>query len=175
MKQKDIIETIEKKFPDEVVASDAEAINAFIAVKPEALHKIVEFMHDDENLLFDMCHSIAGVDYAKDKPLAITYHFTSYKFKHWLTVKVEFADRENCEIETISDIYGGANWHEREAYDLLGIIFKGHPNLKRILTPDDWEGHPLRKDYQMPETYQGVKAKAENTWASNAFHFPEKK
>ena len=174
MERVEIIGIVKEKFAEHVDTVDEAAVDPFIVIKPEGLRPVVEFILEDERLLFDMCHSIAGVDYDANEPLGLTYVFSSFKLKHWFTLKVRFEGRDNCELETISDIHQGANWHERETFDLLGIKFKNHPDLTRILTPEDWEGHPLRKDYEMPETYQGVKNKPEDTWASNAFKFPEK-
>ena len=89
--------------------------------------------------------------------LSVYYHIESTKLKHKLCLKVS-APRENPQVESVSEVWKHADWHEREAYDLVGINFLNHPDLRRILMPYDWEyGHPLRKDYKNPEFYQGMK------------------
>ena len=173
MEKTEILKILVDKFGDKVIETVEDTIDATVVIKPENLRLLVEFIKENEQLLFNVCHSISGVDYDKTKPLSLTYHFVSYKFHHWLALKVAFEGRDDCVVDTICDIHAGANWLEREVYDLFGIKFENHPDLRRILTPDDWEGHPLRKDYEMPETYQDVKNKPENGWNSNAFKFPE--
>ena len=89
--------------------------------------------------------------------LSVFYHLDSTSLKHKITLKVS-APRENPEVESVENIWRAADWHEREAYDMYGIIFLNHPNLIRILMPYDWDaGYPLRKDYKNPEFYQGMK------------------
>ena len=173
MNKTKIIEKLTAKFGEEAFEIPEESIDATIILLPSEFRKIVEFINSDDELLMHVCHSISGLDVGADKALAAVYHFVSFKFHHWLTIKVQFEGRENCEVETISDIYDGANWLERETFDLYGIKFLNHPDLRRILTPENWQGHPLLKDYETPETYQDVKNKPENTWNSNAFKFPE--
>jgi NADH-quinone oxidoreductase subunit C len=97
---------------------------------------------------------LSGVD-LKGR-LAVVYQLFSMVKKHKITLKVEVpTDAPN--VQSVESIWKTANWHEREAYDLYGITFIGHPDLRRILLPYDWEGHPLRKDYQVPEYYNGMK------------------
>ena len=88
--------------------------------------------------------------------LAVVYHLYSYVHHHKLVVKV-VVPKSNPVVKTVSDVWAAAEWHEREAYDLVGMTFEGHPDLRRILLPEDWEGHPLRKDYKVPEFYKGMK------------------
>ena len=173
MKKAEIIAKLIEKFGEETFETPEESIDATIVLKPEYFRNIVEFIYADEEMLFNVCHSISGLDTGVGEPLSTVYHFVSFRFHHWLTVKVQFEGRDNCEVESISDIFEGANWLERETFDLFGVKFINHPDLRRILTPEDWEGHPLLKDYVTPEFYQNVKNKPENTWNSNAFKFPE--
>ena len=86
------------------------------------------------------------------------YHLYSIPHDIHLALKVEL-DRTKPEVDSVTEIWKTADWHEREAYDLLGIHFKNHPDLRRILLPDDWEGHPLRKDYVEQEKYHEIKVK----------------
>ena len=98
-----------------------------------------------------------GLETIKGGTLSVYYHLESTKLKHKLTLKAS-TDREKPEVVTVTEVWKGADWHEREAYDMYGIIFLNHPDLRRILMPYDWEfGYPLRKDYKNPEFYQGMK------------------
>jgi NADH-quinone oxidoreductase subunit C len=101
--------------------------------------------------------NLSGVDEIKDGLLSVYYHLESTKLKHKITLKVS-TDRNNPEVPSVIEVWKGADWHEREAYDMFGIIFLNHPDLRRILMPYDWDaGFPLRKDYENPEFYQGMK------------------
>ena len=98
-----------------------------------------------------------GFDTIKGGTLSVWYHLESIELKHKITLKVS-TERENPEVASVAEIWRSSDWHEREAFDLYGIKFLNHPDLRRILMPYDWEaGHPLRKDYKNPEFYQGMK------------------
>lgn len=90
--------------------------------------------------------------------MEVVYHLYSIPFNKALAVKI-IVPRDHPEVPSVAHIWRTANWHEREAFDLLGIHFAGHPDLRRILLPADWEGHPLRKDYQEQSTYRGISVK----------------
>ena len=108
-------------------------------------------------LLFDSLMNLSGVDEIKANLLSVYYHLESTKLKNKITLKVS-TDRNKPEVTTVTEVWKAADWHEREAYDLFGIIFLNHPDLRRILMPYDWDaGYPLRKDYENPEFYQGMK------------------
>jgi NADH-quinone oxidoreductase subunit C len=152
---KEIFETIKGRFEDAVVAvvEPEKTGDPWIQVKPEKLVEIATFLRDDEALKFDYCSCVSGVD--DTKTFWVVYHLYSIPHKHWMVMKVD-AGREDPKVPSVSGVWPASNWHEREAYDLLGIRFEGHPDLRRILLPEDWEGHPLRKDYTFPEDYQGI-------------------
>lgn len=121
------------------------------------IDKISRFLHDNEELNFDSLINLSGVDEIKANLLSVYYHIESTSLKHKLVLKVT-TDRTNPEVLSVTGIWKGADWHEREAYDMFGIKFLNHPDLRRILMPYDWEaGYPLRKDYENPEFYQGMK------------------
>lgn len=130
-----------------------EAGEGWIEVKAESWHEVAAHLKNDSALAFDYLRSISGVDYVEW--IESVYHFLSYKHDHEATVKVKVT-RENPSLASVMDLWPAADWHERETYDLLGIIFEGHDDLKRILLPEDWDGHPLRKDYKQPEEYHGI-------------------
>ncbi len=155
MTAQEIHDIIKAKFPDSVLESKLETIsNPFIKIQPEKILEVVQFLKNDERLQFDFLSCLSGVDY-KGK-LGVVYHLFSMTQKHKMVLKVE-VPTESPNIPSVESVWKTANWHEREAFDLYGINFIGHPDLRRILLPDDWEGHPLRKDYQTPEFYNGMK------------------
>jgi NADH-quinone oxidoreductase subunit C len=109
----------------------------------------------DPAFAFDYLECITGVDYPDDKKIAVVYHLYSYSKKHRIVLKA-FLDREDPAIPTLVNVWSCANWQERECFDLLGVIFEGHPDLRRLLLPDDWEGYPLRKDYEEKDSYHDI-------------------
>ncbi len=152
----EITERLKTSFPDAVVESKAEGVpDPFIKIAAARILEVAKFLRDGESLGFDYLDSLSGVDNGKNM-LGVVYHISSVKHHHKITLKVE-VPREKPEVSSVSSVWPTANWHEREAYDLIGIVFSGHPDLRRILLPEDWEGHPLRKDYKVPEFYRGMK------------------
>ncbi len=125
-------------------------------VKKEHLLPLCRFLKNDPDTQFDFLSEVIGVHYPEneDKPLQVVYHLFSTTKKHRIRLKVNLAEDE--EVESVYPVWRSANWYEREAYDMVGIRFANHPDLRRILLPDDWEGHPLRKEYplQGPEGYR---------------------
>lgn len=128
-----------------------------LLVSPNEIDKISVFLHDNQELQFDSLVLLSGVDEVKANLLSVYYHIESTSIKHKIVLKV-VTDRSNPEVNSVTSVWKGADWHEREAYDMYGIKFTNHPDLRRILMPYDWEaGFPLRKDYENPEFYQGMK------------------
>jgi len=120
-----------------------------IKVKKFKIFEICKFLHDDKDLDFDYLSNVCGVDYYPKKPrFEVVYHLYSIKKNHRVRIKVS-VDESDLTVDSVTDIWGSANWHEREIYDMFGIKFLNHPDLRRILMPDEWEGHPLRKDYPL--------------------------
>lgn len=150
-----IFERLKNEFGDAVLSEKVEYnFEPFIRINPQNVIDIMLFLRDEEDLKFDYLACLSGMDY-KDT-LGVVYHLYSIQYKHRVTIKVE-VPKEDPKVPSVSKVWRTADWHEREAYDMFGIIFVGHENLIRILTPYDWEGHPLRKDYKQPETYHGLK------------------
>jgi len=130
---------------------------AIIIVPALEIDKITMFLKDSSELLFDSLVNLSGVDEIKAGLLSVYYHLESTSLKHKILLKVT-TDRNKPEVVTVTEVWKSADWHEREAYDMFGIIFINHPDLRRILMPYDWDaGYPLRKDYENPEFYQGMK------------------
>ena len=127
-----------------------------LQVSPEALQAVCRCLKEEEQAYFDHLACIAGVDNGEaDGTMEVVYHLYSIPYNTSLGLQVVIS-RGKPVVASISGIWGAANWHEREAYDLMGISFEGHPDLRRILLPADWEGHPLRKDYEAVGKYHGL-------------------
>jgi NADH-quinone oxidoreductase subunit C len=157
MTTKEISEKLKEKFSDAILDVKVEGVlEPFVRVSPDRWIEIAQFLRDDDNLKFDYLTCITSIDSGKGTTLSAIYNVTSVPKHHKIAIKIE-VPKEKAEIPSVSSVWPAANWHEREAYDLMGITFLGHPDLRRILLPDDWEGHPLRKDYKTPDTYHGMK------------------
>ncbi|MDX1640216.1 MAG: NADH-quinone oxidoreductase subunit C [Balneolaceae bacterium] len=127
----------------------------WILVEASSLKSIMKTLRDDPQLSFNVLMCLSGVHYQEDEELGVTYHLNSTRFGHSLAIKVRVSI-DNPHVPSVESIWKTANWHEREAWDMVGVIFDDHPNHKRILCAEDWEGHPLRKDYVQQEYYQGM-------------------
>ena len=127
------------------------------------------FLRDDPRLALNLLRSISSLDLIADERLACIYDLVQVPTDRPTELKTktqEFAvrvvtDRGDPVIPSVAHVWPTADWHEREAYDLMGVRFSGHPDLRRILCPEDWEGHPLRKDYEFPLEYHGIPATTE--------------
>lgn len=130
-------------------------------VSPQHLREVATVMRDDANLRFEMCLGVSGVNYPElvGEELHAVYHFASITH-NMRRVRLELScSDEHAVLPSIVDVYPAIDWHERETYDMFGIVFEGHPGLTRILMPDDWPGHPQRKDYPLggiPVEYKGA-------------------
>jgi NADH-quinone oxidoreductase subunit C len=127
-----------------------------VRVEKDLLQTLAVFLRDTEGFYFDSLACLSGIDAAQN--FEVAYNLYSIPYHHSLCLKVAVPKTEPF-VPTLSAIWATANWHEREAYDLLGIVFEGHPDLRRILMPADWVGHPLQKDYTEAELYHGIKIK----------------
>ncbi|MGA3245953.1 MAG: NADH-quinone oxidoreductase subunit C [Bacteroidota bacterium] len=156
MTAEEIYNSLKTKFGDAILEAKLDALQPWISVDPAKTKEIALFLRDDQAMQFDYMMCLSGVDYNKDGKLGIVYHLFSMVHKHKIVLKA-FCTKENPHIQSVSSVWGTANWHEREAFDMYGIIIDEHPDLRRILLPYDWEGHPLRKDYKVPEFYNGMK------------------
>ncbi|MCU0371477.1 MAG: NADH-quinone oxidoreductase subunit C [Bacteroidales bacterium] len=116
-----------------------------VTVAPGQLHDLLARLKNGSDTWFDFLFCISGVDLAGK--LMVVYHLESTTLGHQIVLKTGTENREKPELDSIVDLYKGAELHENEIFDLFGIIFKGHPNLRRMFMPDDWNGYPLRKDY----------------------------
>lgn len=120
-----------------------------IIIKKESVVEVSKFLKTDSRLQFTMLSDLFGMDFPKRKErIEVVYNFYSIKNNFRIFVKAR-ADKDDTEYPSITSLFNSANWFEREVYDMFGLKFHGHPDMKRILNPDDWEGHPLLKDYPL--------------------------
>ena len=141
------LQLIKENFADAVLETLMPQGDATAVIRPEALTKIIDFLKNDSRLQFDVLVDITAVDYLDRKPrFDVVYHILSLPFSRRLRLKVPVEEGQTT-LESLTPWWGSANWLEREVWDMFGIHFAGHPNLKRILMYEEFQGHPLRKDY----------------------------
>jgi NADH-quinone oxidoreductase subunit C len=139
---------------DGVGGLDESARDPFVVVEAEAIVPALTFLRDDEASRMEMLHNVTAVE--REESLEVVYHVCSYEHHHSLTLKVVFERPDGAgqewqpELPSATSVYAAADWHEREQWDLLGVRFTGHPDHRRMLLPEEWIGHPLRKDYVYP-------------------------
>jgi NADH-quinone oxidoreductase subunit C len=115
----------------------------------------MRFVRDEPDLRFDFLQNLTAIDWIKQDQMQSVYHLYSYPHRHELCVKVDLP-REAPRVPSVAGVWRNADWLEREQFDLLGIVYEGHPDLRRLLMPDDWIGHPMRKDYREAAEYRGM-------------------
>lgn len=141
-----VLERLQATWPNAILASNERYGDLTVEIKPLALLDIARFVRDEPELRYTMLESLCGVDYLGRTPrFEVVYHFLSMQHHHRLCLKVAVSE-QHPHIDSLTPLWSAANYQEREAWDLFGIVFDGHPSLDRILLPDDWAGHPLRKD-----------------------------
>jgi NADH-quinone oxidoreductase subunit C len=144
---KSVLQQLKEKYPDAVLDTMMPQGDAMAVIDRKALGEIVDFLKNDSGLLFDILIDITAVDYLGKTPrFAVVYHFLSMRFNRRLRLKV-FVEENDPLVDSLTPLWGSANWLEREVWDMFGIRFRGHPDLKRILMYEEFQGHPLRKDY----------------------------
>jgi NADH-quinone oxidoreductase subunit C len=169
------------RLPDALVEAVTTGRHPYLRIAPDRLVEAATLLRDDPDLAMDCCHLVSAVDWPAKTPaegrgtIEVVYHLVSYarrpdpayrlataastrgaaKNDPYLALKVR-VDRENPRVPSVMGVWIGADWHERETYDLMGVVFTGRPALRRILLPEDWPGHPLRKDWQYPVEYHGI-------------------
>jgi NADH-quinone oxidoreductase subunit C len=174
----EIAAALDSKFGEKIKSKklDAAGFDPFVVVEPADLVEVCTFLRDDPRFKFEMLNCISGVDYLEIDPkklakagfephLEVVYHISSFTHRHRFVVKLilpRWKDNQPGqipEVPTLCGVWPAANWHEREVYDLSGVFFTGHPDLTRILLAEDWTGHPLRKDYEFPLEYHGIRGR----------------
>jgi len=157
-------EDIDQAFGKGVVEILQEGMQPTLLVKKDSLVELCLWLRDHSAYYFDFLSNITAVDYHPEHRFALVYNLASIPFQLQLNLRVELpnegrSERDLPEVDSVSSVWRTADWHEREAYDLMGIFFNNHPDLRRILLPDDWVGHPLRKDHEEAEYYHGIPIK----------------
>lgn len=174
MKIEEIHQRLVSRFGDAIRELKTGVKDPWIEVAPASIVEVAEYLRTEPDLKFEALNDLTGSDWLEtdakkktpcDPHIEVVYHLYSYSKKHWCKLKVKTPRWKDGvvgqlpEVPSVSSVWAIADWHEREAYDLVGIYFTDHPNLRRILCPEDWEGHALRKDYEFPLEYHGVRGK----------------
>ena len=176
MSGENLVSRLQDTFGEQIGEVHLDAIDPWIEVSAQGLPDVCLYLRDQPDLKFDYLSCISGVDYFEPDPkkvakhdwqphVEVVYHLWSVAHKSSLVLKVilpRWKDDQAGnlpEVPSVADIWRTADWHEREVYDLSGVYFVGHPDLRRILCPEDWEGYPLRKDYEMPLEYHGIRCR----------------
>jgi NADH-quinone oxidoreductase subunit C len=158
----EIHERLQARFGDAIGTAPPDTKgDTWLTVKADRLIEVATFLRDEPGLQFDLCEDLTALDWPKRNVIEVVIHLFSYPLKHGLKLKVE-TDRANPVAPSLDGVWKAANWFEREVYDLFGVTFTGHPDLRRILLPDDWVGYPLRKDYQEAGGWHGFTNVREN-------------
>jgi NADH-quinone oxidoreductase subunit C len=172
----EIVGALEEKFAARIKSKKLDALDPYVVVEGPDLVEVCRFLRDDPRLRFELLNCISGVDYLEPDPkkapkagfephMEVVYHLSSIAHRHRFTLKVmlprwkDDKPGELPEVPSVTSIWRAADWHEREVYDLSGVRFAGHPDLTRILLSEDWTGHPLRKDYEFPLEYHGIRGR----------------
>lgn len=168
---------LEQTFGPAITAAKPDALDPFVTVDPARLVEVCTFLRDDPRTRFELLNDLSAVDYLEPDPkkaakagfephLEVVYHLSSFTFPgRRFTLKVGLprwkgdVAGELPEVPSVAGVWRTADWHEREAFDLVGVKFLGHPDPRRILLADDWVGHPLRKDYEFPLEYNGIRCR----------------
>lgn len=159
----DIKLLLTQKFGEDVITGEERTgLQPALLINPDRIAEVCLELRDNPNTYFDFLSCLTGMDYGvEDGRLGVVYHLSSIPYHLQLTLKVSKPNNRNEDelpsFPSVTSVYRTADWHERETFDLVGIYFEGHPDLRRILLPDDWEGYPLRKDYKAAEYYKGIK------------------
>ena len=142
---------VKAAFPSAFVRAEVIWGETTVYVRPEAVLDVVRFLHDDENERYDYLVDVTAVEYRDmELPLQVVWHLRSLPFRRFLRLKVELAKGTPLKVPSVFPVYSGADWLERECYDMFGIVFEGHPDLRRILMWEQYqEGFPLRKDFPL--------------------------
>jgi NADH-quinone oxidoreductase subunit C len=144
----DVGNALRAQFGDDVAGVDDVAGHAVVTVSPARYRELVTVLRDDPEFDCDYIDFLSATDYPADGQLEVVVHLYSMAHNHHVRVKVRIP-RDQPALPTIHDLYPGANWHERETWELFGVVFEGHPHLVKLVLPEPFEGHPLRKDFEL--------------------------
>ncbi|MBI1860057.1 MAG: NADH-quinone oxidoreductase subunit C [Deltaproteobacteria bacterium] len=154
MKTADIFPQLKALLPTSVLELSETKPDSFIKIEGTAIREIATLLRD--RFGFETLSCISGTDHPTLPALSVTYHFASYQHKSIVALKAFVPRQDNVYLPSLVSLFTGADWLERETYDMLGIVFTDHPDHRRILMPEDWTGFPLRKDFETPDYYNGM-------------------
>jgi NADH-quinone oxidoreductase subunit C len=164
-----ISDRLRQHVADHLLSIDEEYGDLVVTVRREAIREVARFLRDDTALSCQFLENLCGVDYlGRDPRFEMVYHVLSFTNRHRVCLKVGVPE-DDPTVPSLTALWPTANWQEREAYDMFGIIFTDHPSLERILMPDDWEGHPQRKDVALREEEVAFTFNAEKIYAQKVF------
>jgi NADH-quinone oxidoreductase subunit C len=144
-----VLEKLKSRFADAILEANEFRNELTVVVPKERIVDVCRFLKEDVQLQFDFLADVFGIDmFTPTKRFGVIYNLYSLKNRNRIRLKV-FTEEDDPKIPTMTGIYGTANWHERETFDMFGIVFEGHPDLRRIYMPDDFEHYPLRKDFPL--------------------------
>lgn len=152
-----------EKFGEDIITGEeTTGLQPALLIAPDRIAEVCLELRDNPATYFDFLSCLSGLDYGVEAGrFGVVYHLASIPYQTQLVLKISRGHDRSGEalphFPSIVSVYKSADWHEREAYDMLGIYFEGHPDMRRLLMPDDWEGFPLRKDYKNAEYYKGIK------------------
>lgn len=152
----DLFAALRQRLGEAAIVEHVEGVgDPAVFVAPDRWLEVATVLRNEPEFAFDFCSNVTGVDWPEQDILESVVHLYSMTHHHHLTVKMRLP-RAKPEVASVAGVWPAADWHEREQYDMLGIVYVGHPNLRRILLAEDWEGFPLRKDYVAPDEIHGV-------------------
>jgi NADH-quinone oxidoreductase subunit C len=155
MNSSDIRVRLAAKFGERIGELAPAKMDPFLVIQPADLVELCRYLKDDPEMAFDCLMNLSAIDWPKKNQIEVVYHLWSYSKRHAFILKTSLP-RDNPEIASLDSVWRAADWLEREQYDLLGVTFTGHPDLRRIMLPDDWIGHPLRKDYKEQPQWHNI-------------------
>ncbi len=157
MEAKEIYGKLERRFPGKVSGFRGDVFDPCLNVEAPSIVEVCRYLRDDPETQFEVLSDLTALDWPKENKLQVVYHLYSYAKRHQIVLKADLS-RESPppNIATMEGVWKAANWLEREVFDLFGINFEGHSDQRRIMLPEDWVGHPLRKDYVEQEEYDGI-------------------
>lgn len=160
MEAKEIFAKAERQFPGKVSGFKGDVFDPYFQVETQSIVEVCRYLRDEPGLKFEVLSDLTAVDLPKENKIQVVYHLFSYSQRHPIVLKVDLP-REEPRVSTVENLWKAANWFEREIFDLFGVDFEGHSDLRRIMLPEDWVGHPLRKDYVEQEEYDGISTQRE--------------
>lgn len=158
-----IADRVTGAFGEKILSAPIRSKHPRVEIQAEDWRAVATFLKHEPAFRFDWLENLSGIDYAADERMAVVVDLLGFEAGHRFAVKI-FTPRAAPSVPSVADLWPAAGWHEREAFDLLGIDFPGHPDLRRILLADDWTGHPLRKDYVFPRQVHGIPGSVELDW-----------